>query len=126
MPLVVKRTWSAQGTAATSFSASSTALSLVVKKVLPWPTASITAATTAGWEWPRIIGPEPISQSTYWLPLTSQIREPRPSRARNFSDSGKLVLPELPAGINRVALSSSSRSRALRSAISQPSALNEN
>ena len=48
VPLVVKRTCSAQGTALTNTSASSTALSLVVKKVLPPSTALMTASVTAG------------------------------------------------------------------------------
>ena len=59
VPLVVKRTCSAHATARTTCSASSMIGSFRSMYVLPRPTWRCTASTTAGWAWPRTIGPEP-------------------------------------------------------------------
>jgi hypothetical protein len=54
----VKRTCSAHGTAEQISSASWMMGSLTMKYVLPPSICARTAATTAGWAWPRISGPE--------------------------------------------------------------------
>ena len=75
-PLVVKRTFSAQGTASTMSSARRMMGSLVAKKVEPWARCSWTALTTAGCAWPRAMGPEPRRKSMYSLPVRSQMWAP--------------------------------------------------
>ena len=59
-PVEVKRTCSAHGTARHTSSASRTMASLTMKNVVPFSSWSRTAATTVGWLWPRIMGPDPI------------------------------------------------------------------
>ncbi len=56
---------------ATISSASATSPSPGVPKEVPRATASWTAATTSGWEWPRIIGPHEHTRSTYSRPSAS-------------------------------------------------------
>ena len=64
VPELVIRIISAEGTRATTSSASSTSASVAAPKLVP-PTAAVsTAASTAGWAWPRISGPQEPTQST--------------------------------------------------------------
>ena len=60
MPVLTKRTCSAQGTASTIASASSMAYRLFAKKVEPSSSCSRTAAVTRGWACPANIGPDPM------------------------------------------------------------------
>ena len=64
VPLETRRTCSTGSTRATISSARRTSFSLGVPNEKPWPTASCTASTTAGWRWPRIIGPHEQTRST--------------------------------------------------------------
>ena len=54
VPELVKRTRSIEGTRRISSSASSTSVSVGAAKADPRRTWASTAATTAGWAWPRI------------------------------------------------------------------------
>ena len=52
-----------------------------VKKFEMWPsveTCSLTAATTAGWAWPRQFTAMPASRSMYSVPSASHTWAPRP------------------------------------------------
>ena len=71
VPLQTRRTCSTGSTRATISSASSTSFSEGVPKEKPRATASRTASSTAGWAWPRIIGPQLQTRSTYSVPSTS-------------------------------------------------------
>ena len=57
VPEQTRRTISTEGRAATISSASSTSASVGAPKAVPRPSASATAATIAGWRWPRMCGP---------------------------------------------------------------------
>jgi hypothetical protein len=58
------RTISAAGTRRVTRSASSTSASVGAPKLVPAAAAALTAATTSGWAWPAISGPQDITQST--------------------------------------------------------------
>ena len=65
---------------ATSRSASSTCGGLV-KKLETWPsvrTCALSASTTAGWPWPRVLTAMPPSRSTYSRPWSSHTWAPSP------------------------------------------------
>ncbi len=58
VPELTMRTISTDGTAATTISASSISRSVGAPKLVPrWSTFSM-AAVTAGWRWPKIMGPQ--------------------------------------------------------------------
>ena len=57
-PELTSRTCSQLGTSARISSASSISRSVGAPKEKPSSTAFWTASTTAGWPWPRIIGPQ--------------------------------------------------------------------
>ena len=71
VPLETRRTCSTGSTRETISSASSTSFSLGVPKEKPRAAASVTAASTSGWAWPRIIGPHEHTRSTYSRPSAS-------------------------------------------------------
>ena len=71
VPLLTRRTCSTGSTRETISSASRTSFSLGVPKLKPRVAASCTAARTAGWVWPRIIGPQEQTRSTYSRPSAS-------------------------------------------------------
>ena len=52
------RTISTAGTAATTMSASSISRSVGAPKLVPRASTRVMALTTAGWLWPRIMGPQ--------------------------------------------------------------------
>ena len=58
VPELTKRSRSIDGMAATISSASSTSASDGAPNDVPRAAASTMARTTAGWAWPRIIGPQ--------------------------------------------------------------------
>ncbi len=58
VPELTSRTISIEGTRAMMASASSTSRSVGAPNEKPSSTAFCTASTTAGWPWPRIIGPQ--------------------------------------------------------------------
>ena len=61
VPDETNRTFSIDGTAATTASAISISRTVGAPKLEPSSSASATAARTSGWAWPRIIGPhEPM------------------------------------------------------------------
>ena len=64
VPELVIRSISTEGIRATTSSASSTSASVAAPKLVPRAAASLTAATTSGWAWPRISGPQEQTQST--------------------------------------------------------------
>ena len=64
VPEDTRRTCSTGSTRATISSARVTSFSLGVPNEKPRPAASVTAATTSGWPWPRIIGPQEHTRST--------------------------------------------------------------
>ena len=71
---------------ASSFSARRTWGSLA-KKFEMWPSVeswSVTAATSAGWPWPRALTAMPPSRSTYSLPSSSQTCAPAPRASTIF------------------------------------------
>ena len=73
-------------TSDSSRSASSTCGALV-KKFETWPSVvscSVTAATSAGWAWPRALTAMPPSRSTYSLPSASQTCAPSPRTRTSF------------------------------------------
>jgi hypothetical protein len=63
VPELVIRTISTEGILAATSSASCTSARVAAPKLVPRFAASITAATTAGSAWPRIIGPQEPIQS---------------------------------------------------------------
>ncbi len=71
VPLDTSRTCSTGAIRATISSASATSPSPGVPKDVPRATACCTAASTSGWEWPRIIGPHEQTRSTYSRPSAS-------------------------------------------------------
>ncbi len=71
VPLETSRTCSRGATRATISSASATSPSPGVPKEVPRATASWTAAVTSGRAWPRIMGPQEHTRSTYSLPSAS-------------------------------------------------------
>ena len=81
VPELVKKTRPSRApTSDRSRSASSTCGALV-KKFETWPrvvSCSVTAATRAGWAWPRALTAMPPRRSTYSLPSTSQTCAPSP------------------------------------------------
>ena len=64
VPLLTIRIMSTAGTRAMISSASSTSAGVGVPKLKPRAAACCTAATTSGWAWPRINGPQPQRRST--------------------------------------------------------------
>ena len=64
MPEETRRTISALGTRSTTSAASRTSASVGAPKLVPAAAAAVTAATTSGWAWPAISGPQDITQST--------------------------------------------------------------
>src|SRR5215470_16071674 len=70
VPELTSRTLSTGARAAIS-SASSTSARVAAPNEVPRPAAAVTAATTAGCAWPRIIGPHEQTRSTYCLPPVS-------------------------------------------------------
>jgi hypothetical protein len=58
VPLETRRTCSTVGTWAMMASASSISRSVGAPKLKPSSAAFCTASSTAGWPWPRIIGPQ--------------------------------------------------------------------
>ncbi len=63
VPELTSRTCST-GVRATISSASSTSPGVGVPKLVPLAAAACTAATTSGWAWPRISGPQEQTRST--------------------------------------------------------------
>ena len=78
VPELTSRTCSTGATRATISSASSTSPGLGVPKLVPLVAAVCSASTTAGWAWPRIIGPQEQTRSTYSRPSASVRYGPRP------------------------------------------------
>src|SRR3954470_7231423 len=78
VPELTSRTWSTGGTLATISSASSTSPGDGVPNDVPRPAASRIAATMSGCAWPRIIGPQEQTRSTYSWPSASVRYGPRP------------------------------------------------
>ena len=64
VPELTSRTCCTGATRATISSASSISPSVGVPKDNPAAAARCTASTTAGWAWPRIIGPQDATRST--------------------------------------------------------------
>ena len=58
VPEEVMRSMSTPGMRCETSSASSTSPAVGAPKLVPRLAASVTAASTAGWAWPRIIGPQ--------------------------------------------------------------------
>ena len=58
VPEFTSRTFSIDGTASTTSSASSFSANVGAPKLVPRRNAASTASTTAGWLCPRIIGPQ--------------------------------------------------------------------
>ena len=58
VPELTMRTISTAGTAATTISASSISRSVGAPKLVPRASTRVMALTTAGWLWPRIMGPQ--------------------------------------------------------------------
>ena len=58
VPELTSRTFSIDGMASTISSASSFSATVGAPKLVPRCRAASMAATTAGWPWPRIIGPQ--------------------------------------------------------------------
>ena len=77
VPELVKRTRSTGPTRRTISSARRTSSVQGAPNDADEAAAALIAATTEGWAWPRIIGPQAPTRSTYSLPSTSQIRDPR-------------------------------------------------
>ena len=63
VPEDTNRTISTDGRAETTSSASSTSPSVGAPNEVPSAAAETTAATTAGWAWPRISGPQDATRS---------------------------------------------------------------
>ena len=78
VPLETSRSCSTGATRATISSASATSFSHGVPKEVPREAASCTASRTAGWAWPRIIGPQLPTRSTYSRPSASVRYGPDP------------------------------------------------
>ena len=57
VPLEVSRTCSTEGTRSQIVSASSTSRSVGAPNEVPSAAAVVTASTTAGWAWPRMMAP---------------------------------------------------------------------
>ena len=76
VPDETMRSFSIDGISARTSSASSVSRAVGAPKVRPCLQASRTAATTAGWAWPRIAGPQEPTKSTYSTPSASTIRLP--------------------------------------------------
>ena len=67
-----------------------------VKKLEMWPSVdicSVTAATSAGWAWPRVLTAIPPSRSTYSLPSASHTWAPSP-RTRASLGGPKVFISE--------------------------------
>lgn len=71
VPEDTRRTCSTGSMRSTISSASATSPSPGVPKEVPRTTAAWMASTTAGWAWPRIIGPHEQTRSTYSRPSAS-------------------------------------------------------
>ena len=78
VPLETSRTCCTGSTRATISSASSTSFSEGVPKLNPRAVAERTASSTPSCAWPRIIGPQLHTRSTYSRPSTSVRYGPRP------------------------------------------------
>ena len=63
VPEETSRTRSTDGTASTISAASSTSASVAAPKVVPSSAAWATAATVSGSAWPKISGPQDMTQS---------------------------------------------------------------
>ena len=63
VPEEVMRSISTDGIRDTTSSARRTSPSVGAPKLVPFRAASVTAATTPGWAWPRISGPHEHTQS---------------------------------------------------------------
>jgi hypothetical protein len=97
VPELVKNTRPSAPTSDSSRSASST-WGALVKKFETWPSVvscSVTAATRAGWAWPRALTAMPPSRSTYSLPSASQTCAPSPRARTSFG--GPKVFMTAPA-----------------------------
>ncbi len=71
VPELTRRTCSTGATRPTISSARSTSPALGVPYDVPLAAACCSASTTAGWAWPRIIGPQEQTRSTYSRPSAS-------------------------------------------------------
>ncbi len=58
VPELTKRSFSIDGTAEITISASSPSVGVDAPKLAPLAAARCIASTTGGWAWPRIIGPQ--------------------------------------------------------------------
>jgi hypothetical protein len=76
VPLLVKRTASAEGTMRQKRSAASNSAGVAAAKCEPSAMAWYTVSTIAGWACPWISAPNDIMKSVYWLPSRSQTCEP--------------------------------------------------
>jgi hypothetical protein len=63
VPEETSRTFSTDGTASTISAASSTSASVGAPKVVPRSAAARTASTVSGSAWPKISGPQDMTQS---------------------------------------------------------------
>ena len=117
------RTISTEGTRAQMSSAISTSRSVAAPKLSPSAAALFTASSTAGWAWPRIMGPQEPTKSMYSFPSASKIRSPA---ARAMNRGVMLTEPKArtglftPPGIRARALSNSSSERPISPASPDP------
>jgi hypothetical protein len=79
VPELTSRTRSTGGILSRISSARSSSPSVGAPKENPRRAAAVTASTTAGCAWPRIIGPQELTRSTYRRPSASVIQGPEPS-----------------------------------------------
>ena len=75
LPVLVKRTTSADGTMLRKRSAASTSAEVAAAKCDPCAMASDTTETSLGWAWPWMSAPKDIIKSTYSLLSASQTCE---------------------------------------------------
>ena len=71
VPELTSRSRSTASTRPMISAASSVSVGVGAPKDSPPAAARWTASTTAGWAWPRIIGPQEHTRSTYRLPSAS-------------------------------------------------------
>ena len=105
VPELVKNTRPSRGRRSGSNRSASSTCGVLVKKLETWPrvvSCSVTAATRAGWAWPRALTAMPPRRSTYSLPSTSQTCAPWPRASTSLggpkvfiSGAGVALLPLL-------------------------------
>ncbi len=87
VPDETSRTFSSDGTASTISSASSTSASVAAPKLVPRSAASRTASTVSGSAWPKMSGPQDMTQSRKRLPSAVSTYAPSPLRTKSGSSS---------------------------------------